>query len=211
MSFYQAGRDISSILFSTKTLHEVHISWCLTPKPQLRNSALDHGRGVGAKWEGLSTSETAHLLEFPHTTLSLGFTQNGAKIKPKSVQRLVDLPHLPSLVTREVTLYNHGVQKSISNPTQHNMVTHEADSLQEQKTILKITGVSQEQQCEATGGHNNSRDKNWEKDEVHFCCQYIQAFSAAQKPHSRRTMGLLTTQQTRGDKKTISLWKEVGL
>ena len=113
-------------------------------------SDFDRGMIVGARRGGLSISETADVLGFSHTTVSLEFVENGVKNKKKLSEqkfcrqncvvietgqrrraRLVKADRKVK-VTQITTHYYSGMQKSIS---EHTMCqTSLVDRLQQQKT-----------------------------------------------------------------------------
>jgi len=54
-----------------------------SPELQTECQNFERGMVVGARWASLSISQSAQLLGFSHTTISIGFTKNGVKREKK--------------------------------------------------------------------------------------------------------------------------------
>ena len=122
-------------------------------------SDFDHGMIVHARRAGLSISVTADLWGFSHTQHSLlrmvqQFYRQKCLVDERGQQSMARVVRADrkATVTQITTLYNCGEQKSM-----HNTSNPGADGLQQQKTILGSSSVSQEQKAEATVGTGSTK------------------------------------------------------
>ncbi len=133
---------------------------------------------VGARWAGLSISETADLLGFSHSTISSVYREWSEKEKISSERQLCGWKCLVDVrgqrrmgrlvrddrkatVTQITTRYNQGVQKTISEHTTHRTLKQMGSSSRRPHRVPLLSDKNSTRRIQFTQTHQNWTIEDW--------------------------------------------------
>ncbi len=141
-------------------------------------SDFERGMVVGARLAGLSTSKTADLLEFSHTTISRVYREWSQKEKISSERQLCGRKCLVDVrgqrrmgrlvrddrkatVTQITTRYNQGMQNTISERTTRRTLKQMGYSSRRPHRVLLLSAKNRTRRLQFTQAHQNWTIDDW--------------------------------------------------